>query len=301
VQLIADQQATLASPTDSAVIRIHATQDVVVRGFQMKVAFEQHGIEITGDCAGLQIGDLDVTRLDATTEVSSLALFYLHNAAAGTEEDPILIEDVTVRDGDIGVFIGEESGDDLEQRPASQWIQVRNCDMAATSRSVGYHVILGSRIANVRINDNLLATASCGLSLALPLANSADNIVIEQNTFYDLGSFLVLNDSTQAQGNISFDRNLIANTTYPVFQGNASDLQPDWYHDNYWLGWTGGSADLGPIAKELFGFSFINTSPDAADYLRVQATSNDSVPPDPFPGRYSLSSLEAVDDQANEP
>ena len=280
LQIVSDQHATLTAPHDSDVIVIDATSDVVISGFRMNVALEQKGFEIKGYCPGLQIRDLEITRSDQSAKYS-WALFHLYDGARGSAEHPIVIKRVKVRDGDQGINIGQGSADDV---PPCGWIEVHHCDLAASGRRKGYHVVIASRVENVLIRENLFATAVCGVSLQL--LTDASNITIEQNTFYDLGNFLVANEDVLAKGDIVFRGNLIASTGQPVYKGVASDVPPGWFDENYWLDWSGEESELVPIAQPLSDFWFKSTTRETPDYLMVAPNSHDVPTLDPFPGRY---------------
>jgi tRNA A-37 threonylcarbamoyl transferase component Bud32 len=288
LQLIAEDGAFLRATDAASVISIHATSGVVVDGFRMDVGLEQHGINITGPCPGIKIQNLNIQRSDDPTNTASLALIYLHAGAMGTEELPILIERVIGRDGNIGIFVGTAGVTDIETDAVTGWIEVRECDFVAQNRLMGYHLILASRIENVRVAHNLFSTAACGVSLSLPEATYARNVTIEHNTFYDLKSLLVLNGANLAQDGLRFQHNLAYGDTEPLFDGELTDLPPNMFEANYWLAWPGTSAELDPIATPLSGFDFIATNPANSDYLRIKQTLGGEDPPAPFPGRYEL-------------
>lgn len=288
VQLVAEDHALLQTSNDTSVITIHATPGVVVNGFRMQVGLEQHGIEITGTCPGSKIQDLDVIRSDDPADPGSLALIYLHAGATGTEEQPIVIERVTVRRGNIGVYFGEQGATQIETQAPTGWIELRECDFVAAHRLIGYHLILASNIENVRVSHNLFSTAAAGVSVWMPEAKYARNVAIEHNTFYDLNNLLVVNETNFAQDEVRFRDNLIHGDSKPLFDAALVDVPQDWFENNYWLNWPGTAAELGPIARPLSGFNFSSTDPASPEYLRVTTTPGGDEVPTPFPGRYQL-------------
>ncbi|MSR56390.1 MAG: serine/threonine protein kinase, partial [Planctomycetaceae bacterium] len=148
--------AQLASPETQTLLVVEATPGVLIRGFRMRLKAHQHGIEVRGRCSGLVIDGLQSEQpVD-----SDRAFLHMHSGACGTREHPIVIHNLTVRCGGVGLVFTGNRGQPL------QWIRLEYNRVAGTGTDWGVPLVLEGPQQDVIITRNLVTNARTGISFA---------------------------------------------------------------------------------------------------------------------------------------
>jgi serine/threonine protein kinase len=283
---------TLVAPEAPSVVRISGVSAVVLRGFKMRVAADQFGIEIGGACAGTRIENVRGVRAgdpDGTRKGVALSFLYIHNGAAGAAEAPILIKDVEVRQGGIGFQIGDEMPRDGEYVPV-KWVRVEECTVIGPAVGIGYQLILANALEHVVITRSTFATGACGVSFFVKQAHLAQDVTVSHNTFHNLSYWMVWHDTPLEQDAVRFEMNLIARTPRATFEQRDLASVRTWFVNNGWLPSEGQSDPLlTHVAQVVPQISFASEDAAHADYLRPRPGSSDVSPPGiELPGRFGV-------------
>jgi serine/threonine protein kinase len=253
--------AQLSAPVDqNSVIEIQNVANVTVTGFQIDVKDRQHGIEIVGPCAGTVVDNVRIRHAG-----SARASIYLHAGAGGTQEQPIVLRSLDVQTGRVGVVIGQ---DDV---PAAadpvQWVRLENSRILGPERGIGTLLILQSSLDEVEVSNTVFAHGLTGLSFALPETQTATNVKIADNTFFDLNHFLAfLSPSSDQQ--LLVRSNSIARVDGLLLDSGGIASLPKGIADNRWeksqaLDETHARA-VGQLVEKI---PFRSTDPASKDYL----------------------------------
>lgn len=285
--------ATLVAPDAPSVVKISGVPAVVVRGFKMQVAADQFGIEIEGDCAGARIENVRAVRdsdSGGTRKGVALSFLYIHNGATGTEEAPIVINDVDVRGGGIGIQIGDESTRAGRYVPV-KWVRLEGCTVIGPEVGIGYQLILANALEHVVVTRSTFATGACGVSFFIKEPHLARDVTVSHNTFHHLNSWLVWHDTPLEQDAVRFQMNLIARTPQATFEQRDLGTVTTWFVDN---GWLPSTSPLDPlvsqVARVISSISFASEDATHDNYLRPQPDSWERVPPGTeLPGRFGVS------------
>jgi hypothetical protein len=246
----------------------------------MRVAADQFGIEIVGGCAGARIEEVRGVRFgdaDGTRKGVALSFLYLHNGAAGTDDEPIVIKDVDVREGGIGFQIGDEAPRNGEYLPV-KWVRLEECTVIGRGAGVGYQLILANALEHVVVTRSTFATGACGVSLFIKEPHLARDVIVSHSTFHNLNSWLVWHDTPFEQDGVHFLMNLIARTPRATYEQRDLGSIPTWFVDN---GWLPSDAPLDPLVPQIARVAphISLESEDAAteNYLRPQPRSWDAI------------------------
>jgi hypothetical protein len=258
----------------------------------MRVAADQFGIEIGGECAGARIEKVRAVRVsgsDGARKGLSLAFLYIHNGAAGTEDAPIVINDVDVREGGIGIQIGDESPRAGKYVPV-QWVRLEECTVIGPGLGIGYQLILANALEHVVVTRSTFATGACGVSFFVQEPRLARDVTVSHNTFHNLNSWLVWHDTSLEQDAVRFQMNLIARTPQATFERRDLSSIHAWFVDNAWLP---SELPLDPLVPQIARvesqIALASEDVDHDNYLRPQPGSWDPVAPGTeLPGRFGL-------------
>jgi serine/threonine protein kinase len=292
ITLESESGPTLVAPEAPSVVRIAGVPAVVLRGFKIRAAADQFGIEIGGECAGARIERVRGVRVgepDGTRNGVALAFLYIHNGATGAADTPIVIKDVDVRQGGIGFQIGDELPRDGEYLPV-KWVRVEECTVIGPAVGIGYQLILANALEHVVVTRSTFAKGACGVSFFVKQPHLARDVTVSHNTFHDLTSWMVWHDTPLEQDAIRFQMNLIARTPRAIFEQRDLGSVRTWFVDN---GWLPSEAQPDPIltqvAQVVPHISFASEDAAHDDYLRPQPGSWDVIPPGTeLPGRFGV-------------
>src|SRR5262249_15951861 len=141
------------NPGSDAVVTVDGAANVTLRGLHLKASEQQHAVVVRGACEGLT---LDHLRAEVPPDSQRAAIF-LKKGPYGTAERPIVLRDLEMRGGRLGLVL--QGG---AQRPAAH-VRVEGCRFTTT----GVHIALHDDIADVALTRNLFVNGSKGVSLAV--------------------------------------------------------------------------------------------------------------------------------------
>ena len=235
ISLVATRGAKLTAPFGSSVIKLEATPGVAIRGFQMDAFVGQHGIEITGDCAGAVVENITAERLPNVNSTALINFAYLHAGASGTEESPIVLRNLRVHGGGHSIAIGELGREKSARLGPVRWIRVEACTLVNPDGRTDCRLFLLNDVADILITRNTFADAEMGISMLLKEAGQAQRVRIHHNTFRNLGS-LMMPDADHGQDEQTISANLMSHTDR-VTPGQLppSELPTSWFSGNAWV------------------------------------------------------------------
>ncbi len=290
VILESSEGATLVAPNSRSVVRIAGVPKFVLSGFKIRASADQFGIEISGDCAGAHVASVKAERIgdsDGTRKGHSLSFLYLHDGAAGTEGSPIVIKNVDVRGGGIGLQIGDEAPRDGVYVPV-KWIRLEECTVIGRDTGIGYQLILVNALEHVVVTRCTFANGACGVSFLVKQPHLARSVNISHNTFHQLKCWLVFHDTPLEQDDVEFQKNLICRTSQVTLEQRNLDSVRSWFVDN---GWLQSDAPDDPtilqVAKSAPPITFASEDVTHVDYLKPTSDSWNALPSGKeLPGRY---------------
>jgi serine/threonine protein kinase len=290
ITVYASHGAKLIAPFPSSVININSTPGVTIRGFQVEAFHGQHGLEITGPCPGTLVEDITAQRVPNTNSSPALINFaYLHAAAAGSEEAPIVLRKLTLRGGGHSIAIGELSPTESDVENPVRWVRVEDCTFVNPDGRTNYRLFFLNYVADVLITRNTFSDAEIGISMLLNEPNQVHRIKVHQNTFHNLGSLMTVAGNF-AQDELALTSNLISRTDR-VTPGQVppSELPTPWFSDNAWIdqqSTTDPAASA--VATIVKGVAFQSEDSATDNYLRPTAESSESLRSvgSAFPGRF---------------
>jgi eukaryotic-like serine/threonine-protein kinase len=171
--LEAPDHAILEAPQgNQTVVLIENAADVTIRGFQIKTATKQHGIEVHGAVSGLAITNVTISQ-PAPDEPWAGA--YLVDGAAG----PIEIRDCTFRCGQLGLVIEGAAG-----APVVKVMVENNRFLTGWT-----HLFLNQAVQDVSVKGNVFVK---GIGVGVNLATGANSrrVRLSNNTFFESSSWL---------------------------------------------------------------------------------------------------------------
>ena len=294
VTLESDKGATLIAPDAPSVVRISGVPDFVLRGFKMRASADQFGIEMTGECAGTRVENIQAERVvdsDGRSRGYSLSFLYLHAGAAGTADSPIAIHGLDVRGGGIGIQIGDEEPREGVYVPV-KWVRLDECTVIGRARDIGYQLILVNAMEHIVVARSTFARGACGVSFLVKQPQMARNVTITHNTFHELNCWLVFHDTPLEQDSVEFQKNLICRTSQVTLERRNLEAARSWFVGNGWLPL---DVSLDPlvlqVAESVPSIKLASEDMGHADYLKLNPESWKSLPPGTeLPGRFGISS-----------
>jgi serine/threonine protein kinase len=296
VRLVARRRAVLQSSSPGAVVRLQGVPGVVVRGFRIVAPQAQHAIEITGACAGMEVGDIEVERTEnADGADHALAAIYLHRGARGDTDRPIRLDELEIQATVVGVVVE----DDLPEHAA----EVPRDIVLESSRVVGrgdrsatlVALLLGSR--NVNLRRNLMANGVCALSISTREKRMPQNWHFTHNTCYHLSSFAIWTGPGERPPSFSVTDNLLVDVRFVADQLLEAASRPQAsqsFGNNCWVSPpTDTGQQLNRLATLVDSLPLLSTDASHADFLKPDVTRlSPGQTLNPFPGRHDLSDLE---------
>jgi serine/threonine protein kinase len=217
VTIEAQGRPTLTPPaSEEAAVAVRGAPEVTLRGFQIALAANQHGVRIVGDAAGVTLEKLAV----AEPADSVYAAIHVAEDAHGSPDRPIRICDSSFRCGAMGVVIG---GD------AVAHVRIEN-NRFETALAAG--VLVGQTAQEVTITGNVFLGR--GVTFNFPKGTISRSIRVGNNTFFRVPYWLDLS-STELGKDVLVYNNLVLgaegiNTRVPL-----AEIAKRWsFHNNWW-------------------------------------------------------------------
>ena len=292
VRLISQKRTVLKAPHPGAVVRLQGIPGFQISGFKIVATQGQHALELTGECAGTQIRDVQVDRIDnPDAAASSIAAVYLHQGAAGTAEAPLRFDGLVVRDTIVGLVIGDRAPVDPERVP--RHIILENSSIVGIDEASSTLLALYPACRDVQFHHNLLAHGLYGLSILTEGEHKPQAWEFTHNTCYRLSSFMAWAGPAEPVPAFVVAHNLLLDVRYAAEELLAATSLADArerFPNNLWVNPpTEGRERLQRLASFVESLPLLSTDSGHADFLKpdvAHLTSRHRR--DPFPGRYGL-------------
>jgi hypothetical protein len=264
VNLVSDSGATLAAPASGAfaVLFIKNAPRVTVRGFQIRPAASGHGVAILGACPGVRLESCRV----AASSAEHWALIYVTEDAAGTTEQPIVVQAATVEAQTLGIVIqGAETGQ------AVAHVQVRNSRFAGP----GQHVQLNRFVDDVSLVGNTFLGGTAVIC-NLNATSAAGKVTITNNTFFENGCWLGFGQTSLEGHHLAVRNNLIVGAKgMQAGVHAAADFTHAWsFSHNLWEPATDSDpAVVALVATPVPAVRLVSREAGQLDFLRPTADS----------------------------
>ncbi|MDR3620431.1 MAG: protein kinase [Paludisphaera borealis] len=248
--------ATLfAAEKEITLLEIRDTPGITVRGMRIECGREQHGVVLYKNVSGMV---LDKLQIDQPAGSRKAAVF-LTNGTRGSAESPARLSELDVTSGGLGIVLGGET-----LGAAISSVRIERCRI----RGAGLLIILENDIHDVTVSECILSDGQIGVTLDVTGADPAANIMIRNNTFFGLNSWISLGKSRDDSTNLSIARNLIIDCdgTNPS-RHDLSVVGPRWFEGNVWRGGRG-VAGAGFVARVVDDVPLLSLDPASPDYLR---------------------------------
>lgn len=152
VTLEATKGATWVVSQGDIPLTVRDVPRITVRGFRLSLQAEQHGIRISGACPGLVLEDLELSQ----PANSPLAAIVVTEGTHGTRDEPLLLRQLTVRAGWMGLVIYG-----LSDAPV-RWVRVEGCWFFWCGRRPGRRGYRGKRRRGRHVDGQLFLHGRCG-------------------------------------------------------------------------------------------------------------------------------------------
>ncbi len=292
VRIVAPNHATVQSNAVGPVVTIRSIPGLRLEGLTVLAPQAQLGIEISGECPGLEIIDTEIRRIaNPEGADASVAGVVLHRGAAGAVDEPIRLRGLRLRDTDVGIVIGNSSaGADPPKH-----IVIEQCEVHGLSEFSSTLLVLLYNVEDVSIHRNIFSNGMRGISIVVEGPSMPLRCDLSYNTWHLLDDWFGWTGDVTPPLSLEIHHNLIVesrlyrplqdfldaiNTLPPVFTGNLV-VDP--------------SGTLGEqfsnLAEVVEKIPFLSLTPSNPDYLKPdfeRLKENESgLMPESVPGRYS--------------
>lgn len=225
VTLEAVSGATWAARQGAVPLTIRDVPQITVRGFRLPLQASQHGILVSGVCPGLVLENLELSQ----PADSPLAAIVVKEGTTGTRDEPLLLRQLTVRAGWMGLVIYG-----LPEAPI-RWVRVEDCRFFGARKGESVDVLLENAAEDVSLVGNWFCTASAGISISMPRRDALRRLSITRNTFFSLSHWLRWNSTDPLGQEVEIGRNLVLETDGVQFPAGADVPRfASWFRDNVW-------------------------------------------------------------------
>ncbi|HUG66863.1 MAG TPA: protein kinase [Pirellulaceae bacterium] len=290
IRVVSPKHASIHSELRQPLIKIHAVPNVRLEGLRIVASQEQIGVELSGDCPGTELLDLEIERIsnpDGTT-TSNAAIAFRHSAA-GSAERPIQLRRVVCRGTNVGIVIGNPSADE----PPPRHIVVEECHVRGLARDSSTLLALLRNVEDVVIRRNLFSNGVRGISVVADARTMPLRCDISHNSWHELENWFGWTGPIESSLSIQCHHNLVVDSGQfglaedfiaaikglpPVFTGNMAVVS---------------SAIAGNrfthLSEVVTDFPLLSREPDHPDYLKPDFASLKEIGflPGSVPGRYS--------------
>jgi serine/threonine protein kinase len=290
VRLIAQKRAVLKAPPPTTVVHLAGVPGFEISGFKITAAQAQHAIELTGENAGTLVHDVEVERISNQDPASStIAAVYLHHAAAGSAEQPIRFDGLTIRDSIVGIVIGDKAP--AEQNHVPSHIVLENSSILGMGEGSSTLLVLYPACQDVKIRKNILAKGLYGLSVLADNQHKPLTWEFTHNTCYRLSSFVAWAGPADHSPTFLVTHNLLYDVNFVAEELlEAASLADghERFNNNLWVAPPVSSNERHQrLASFVDSLPLLSIDPESADFLRPDFPRLlPSVKRDPFPGRY---------------
>jgi hypothetical protein len=238
------------------VVSVTNTPGITLRGVRIRTRDRQHALSVRGDCRGLTIDQVRIT----TPAGSPFAAVVLWPGTSGSADRPVTLRQLEVQCGEVGVAVLGQDG-----QPTA-WVQIQDSRFTGP----GCHLTLETAVQDITVRGNIFSRGACGVSVNWNLAQQAQRLNIEHNTFFGLANWLAFSESSLDQKDVAIANNLILQTK--GIQTTTQDLTQvagQWFHDNWWELGAGADPDfVRRVAEPRNEVALLSRDPSNPDFLR---------------------------------
>jgi tRNA A-37 threonylcarbamoyl transferase component Bud32 len=290
--------ACLKAQTASTVIRIENTPNVALRGFRMELNAQQHGVQISGPCEGLTLERIQVIQ----PRESPKALIHLRDGARGSQQSPIILRNLALTCGEIGVGMMGLGG------PYIGHVRLEDSHFTGDNQTPGkgVFVILNGPVRDVIVSGNVFRKTRAGVSIKAPAPKQLDKVTIANNTFTDVTFWMNLNDTSLEQDQVSIESNLILDSSSvrlvpPLTEAGLSTVAAGWFDHNWWEQRPSTNETLWQAVAQFTGDPDIHRDPQQPHYLHPRPQSPLVMSTGQAGGRSIIGALEPADVETDRP
>jgi serine/threonine protein kinase len=203
------------------VIFVGKTPGVTIRGVVIRARDQQHGISVVGTCEGLTVERVRLHKPPG----SAPALLVLWPGAGGSEKRPIVLRDLDVQCGGLGVAVLGKP-----DQPATA-VRIQRCRFSGP----GPQLTLEKAVRDVVVSDNVFTDGGTGVSLQLDAPGASGKLLIANNTFFGVSNWLGLAGCSFDHPEVLIANNLVLQATAIDFgaEGEPGEA-PRWFRGNWW-------------------------------------------------------------------
>jgi serine/threonine protein kinase len=252
VTLEAEGRATLVVPVGrAAAVQIEDAQDVTIRGFQIRMGADQHGIVVTGLNEGVSIEDVAFTQPTR----SQWAALHITDTVGG----PIGVKNCAFQCGLMGIVVEGPSG-----QPVSRLLVENNRFMKGST-----HLFLNRAVEDVSIRGNIFV-GGIGVGVNLAAGAGSQGVRILNNTFLGTLPWMTLEGADLPPRSMVCNNLVLGAERIHTGSHAAEEILKAWtFRNNWWEPGPGTDATLAArFARVESPISLLSRENGAADFLR---------------------------------
>lgn len=233
------------------VIRVSEAQGVTLRGLHISASATQHGIEVVGNCSGLQIVDCTITQ----PEGAQTAALHYARATGSSAEAPFVLRGVRISGSQLAIAIVSDTA-----TPFSHWT-MEDCQLVGVNLLAGTAIVFEGPCAHIEMRRNRIAR----YGVAMSIGEVQEGFAVTNNTLQDVKHLFATRAPLDEQDELVVARNLLLGTQLGKLDGHLVSLAENAFHDNLRVGnepldWPG--------ILHSPAVSFSSESVDSPDFLR---------------------------------
>ncbi len=295
VRIVSPRHATIRSKAPGPVVMIQSIPGLRWEGLNIRAPQIQLGMEINGECPGLDIADVEIKRVaNPDGADGSVAGIVLHQGASGTADEPIHLRGLHLRDTDVGIVIGHSKVD----AAPTKHIVIEQCEVHGLSRRSSTLLAMLLNVEEILIHHNIFSNGIRGVSIVVDNQNMPRRCVVSHNTWHRLDAWFGWTGSAQPPLSIQIHHNLIVDAVqYPVPADflAAINSSPSVFTGNTVVAPSNAaSGGFAHLADAVPGFPLRSQDSAQADYLKpdFERLEQFGFSADSVPGRYSAATEE---------
>ncbi|MFO0871319.1 MAG: serine/threonine-protein kinase [Pirellulales bacterium] len=292
VRIDAPRKATLRSEKPGPLLSISAVPHLQITGFQLLVPQRDLGIEVTGECPGLRLADITVRRLpNPDGSGTSQAGLALRAGAAGTAEEPILLQRLQLLECNVGVVLGTATSQD----PAVRHVVLEESRISGMGRHSSTLLAILRNCEQIQIRRNVIHEGATGVSFVADAQAAPRNCRLEANSWHGVGSWLIWTGPPPVPSAVFCHGNLLVDVlTIGAILRDLPPADPPTFQHNLLvhvapLGSPTGGVEWAGCAVTRDDFPLQSVDPANPEFLKPDFSRLATLPspPQPVPGAFS--------------
>jgi eukaryotic-like serine/threonine-protein kinase len=290
LRIVSPKHATLRSNAAGPVVTIRSIPRLRWEGLNIQALQMQLGIEINGDCPGLEMTDVEIRRVaNPDDEDDTVAAIVLRDGAAGTAEEPLVLRGLHLRETNVGMVIGSMNAESVPPKH----IVIEDCEVYGLSRDSSTLLALLLNMEDVSIRRNIFSNGIQGVSIVVEPQKMPVKCDISHNTWHRLDAWFGWTGPVEPPLSIHLHHNLIvAAGQHPLpesFLAAINSLPPVFSANTV----VASSVDVGSgfsrLADVVPDFPLLSEDPAHPDYLKpdFERLERSGFTAESVPGRYS--------------